>query len=808
MQKSRMFIILCVLIIMFSAAAVVSAQLGQGSLSYGDTVVGNLTSSNGDTWTFQGSAGDSVTISLDSDDFDPVVELYTANDSLLTSDDDGGGNFNSLISNFVLPSDGQYSILARGYVGTARGEYTLSLDGDQDTQNGDGGGNFSGGEIRYGGTVNENLTTAAGDRWAFEGTNGDLISISLTSTEFDPYLELVGIDGAILTSDDDGGNGLNSRISRFALPSTGTYAIVVRGFSDTERGAYTLSLTLTDNFVTGEIGYDEEVTGELRDSVGEFWAFEGSAGDFATIYLTSEDFDTYLELLSPNGAQLANNDDIDGAAGDRNSLIDRVQLPTDGTYTIVVRGYLDTARGDYTLALTNPNLTATSTNGTSSTGGMVYGETVNGNLSSSEGDAWTFEGAAGDVVTISLDSQVFDTYVVLQDSSGTELVVDDNSGTSLNALVEGFELPETGTYTIVARGTLSSDRGTYTLTLQTDEVREAVSGNNPVSIGTVSRGIAVTGTVTTDAGDGWTFAGKGGEAITIAANSDFFNTYLEIFDASGELIAFNDDSGPRLNALIEGVELPADGDYTIIVRSFLPGGRGDYSLIVQDASPASNGDVVTVSDDVVQVSLDADATVLPNSVVIATVDVATLQEGVSAYCVNLGLGSDVYTLLSAETVELGEVASSDGVVTQFEVLVSTVETGQLTLDIQWFDSADCSGTPHTLTAQDQITVSAETWQIGVDVYPSCSLEGDILVSIINTDGQSMVQPQTASEEPYSTIFSLPAEAATYYVHAQATCLTSDGTQIPRVYSRVVEVDQDRQRFNVGLADSPPDGQLP
>ena len=84
------------------------------------------------------------------------------------------------------------------------------------------------------------------DRYTFSGTAGQLVTILLTSSDFDPYLYLIGPDGSVLVEDDDGGAGLNSRIpagsGSFILPATGNYTIEVTSFDDGQTGNYTLSL--------------------------------------------------------------------------------------------------------------------------------------------------------------------------------------------------------------------------------------------------------------------------------------------------------------------------------------------------------------------------------------------------------------------------------------------------------------------------------------------------------------------------------------------------------------------------------------
>ncbi len=788
----------------------ISAQTDQGTINYGDTITGNLTAEGGDRWYFDGEAGERVSIQLESDDFDSFLELRSPDDELLISDDDGAGDFNSLIAEYELPSSGTFSIIARGYLATARGEYTLALTlvSAPSIPNGSGGGGrFSGGTIRYGQTIDEDLEAGLMDRWSFEGTQGDLIAITLVSDEFDPFLELLDANDDVLTTDDDSGNGINARITRFALPQTGTYTIVVRSFREDESGAYTLTLDLRDNFVTGTLDYDDVQEGELRDGVGEFWAFEGAEGDFVTISLSSDEFDTYVELLSPNGAQLANNDDITDE--NRNSRLDRVQLPTEGTYIIVVRGYLDTARGNYTVTITSESTILGSSDDPIIVGAIGYGEAVDGNLTTAGGDAWTFDGTGGDVVTISLTSQVFDTVVILKDPNGVAITSDDDSGTLLNSLIENFELRTSGTYTIVVQGVQASDRGTYSVNLDIGDGNDVQDPDdeNPIVIGAISRGATVSGTVTTGQGDAWTFEGKAGEVVSISANSDEFDTYAELFDSSGELIAANDDSGSRLNALIEDIELPSDDEYTIVVRSFRPNGRGSYSLILESDTPSV--EVTSVSDDTIQATLTASADALPNAVIMTTVEVTNIQPGSTAYCVTVSLESNLYTVMSDKTVLLGAIAGDEGDVAEFEVYLSSSDAGNLHATIEWFAAQGCDSEAQILTATREYNISPQTWTIGVDVYPSCIVEEDVVISMMDSEGAAITVPHiVAGGDAIGTTFELAAQSGTYFAQAQFFCALPSGDVRPHSYSRIIEVDSDGQLFNLGSINVPPDSELP
>ncbi|MFW5772720.1 MAG: PPC domain-containing protein, partial [Phototrophicaceae bacterium] len=301
---------------------------GSGTISYGETVTGDLQNDEGDRWTFTGSAGDIVTIALDSDDFDAYLELFDAADNVLTSDDDGGGSLNSLITGYALPADGTYTILARGFGSSARGAYTLSLSlFDASTLD-------EPGMIAYGDMVQALLSDDEGDRWTFAGAQGDVISIALNSDAFDSFVELLDADGNVIASDDDSGGSLNSLISGFTLPAKADYTIVARPLG-TGSGLYTLELSQVDPSLLQSSGVVEQgvLTNGTATTIGQRWTYNGTAGERISVLVGGET-DMYLELLGPDGVSLFDTQDSYNWG---HALFDDVELPVDGEYTLIVR---------------------------------------------------------------------------------------------------------------------------------------------------------------------------------------------------------------------------------------------------------------------------------------------------------------------------------------------------------------------------------------------------------------------------------------------------------------------------------------
>lgn len=104
---------------------------GSGSTSshiaYGAAFSGYVTSSGGNRYTFTGSAGDWVAITMSSSTMDTYLELRDASGTLIAEDDDGGDGTNSRIYVSSLPYSGTYTIIARGFGGST-GSFYLTLD--------------------------------------------------------------------------------------------------------------------------------------------------------------------------------------------------------------------------------------------------------------------------------------------------------------------------------------------------------------------------------------------------------------------------------------------------------------------------------------------------------------------------------------------------------------------------------------------------------------------------------------------------------------------------------------------------------
>jgi hypothetical protein len=79
------------------------------------------------------------------------------------------------------------------------------------------------------------------DAWEFDGTNGQVLRISMYSSELDPYLMVRGPGGTSLDNDDRQSGDLNAEIV-ITLPMTGRYQISTTSYQPGETGPYRLQI--------------------------------------------------------------------------------------------------------------------------------------------------------------------------------------------------------------------------------------------------------------------------------------------------------------------------------------------------------------------------------------------------------------------------------------------------------------------------------------------------------------------------------------------------------------------------------------
>jgi hypothetical protein len=587
-----------------SALAQSAAPLAVGATVEGAIEDGDLTEAE-DSWRYDdyaitARAGQRLEAVLRSGAFDTYLEVFPPDEAEepLDTDDDGLGEGTDSRLRFTASEAGTYILRARPLSGLEGGAYTLSLTERPPAPRAP---RPSG--VRIGQTVNGDLSsrdpeTDDGlpyDAFSFRARQGERIAVALDSEAFDPVLRVGrAVGGAFvqLVENDDGPDtGLNSRLV-FTAPDAGEYLIRVTPLTATDAGAYRLSLQEGPPPAAAQsIAIGATVEGELTegdgksesDSPADAYRFEGREGQRIRIDMTSEDFDTYLELFDENRVSL--DEDDDGGPEGTNSRL-TFTLPATGSYIIEARAFSD-ATGDYSLSIAEvePDRAPDS---------IAFGASLEGEIGESDPrddedrgyDAFTFSGREGQRVQAIMRSGDFDTYLQIGKADGefSALASDDDG------LMEGtdsrlnFTLPEDGDYILRALPLGSGAEGLYALEL-TDRGPQPQPGS--VLVGSTAWG-TLTGTdAATDSNshyDAYRVTLREDEKLLITMVSNDVDSFVVIGrekdDGEFEVLGSDDDGLTDTHAKLEWTA-PDDGTFEIRAGAYQHGQTGAYALTVE-----------------------------------------------------------------------------------------------------------------------------------------------------------------------------------------------------------------------------------
>jgi hypothetical protein len=441
-----------------------------------------------DAFAFRAREGERFAISLESDDFDPIVRVGRADRSgsfeeLAQNDDSGAGGLNSYLV-FTAPTAGEYVIRAAALNGSSDGDYTLALeagppplptlplsldapvDGRLDAEDG----------------VNESGQRA--DVYEFTGREGQRIVATMSSDSFDTYLELFaqnggnGVRQSLQTDDDGAGQGTNSRLA-YTLPSDGQYTLEARAFGGSDgNGAYTLKLEETaPPPPPSALSFGETVQGEIledgpRDDSNRGYAdyvFTGHEGNRVQAIMRSGDFDTYLQIGSSEGEFEALGSDDDGLGEGTDSRLNYI-LPSSGEFIVRASPLYAEAKGLYSLELIDRGPQPRP-------GSILVGATARGSLGEDDAladdgsfyDAYRVSVKAGDKLRVTMASNEFDAYLDIgredEDGGFTSVTSDDDGLSDTHAKID-WTVDRDGRYVIRAGSYASAQTGSYALTVE------------------------------------------------------------------------------------------------------------------------------------------------------------------------------------------------------------------------------------------------------------------------------------------------------------------------------------------------------
>ncbi len=625
-----------------------------GNIAYGQSVGGYIAYGGIDSWSFYGSAGDVISITMYADggsSLDTYLWLYNSSGTQVASNDDYYG-LDAAILGFTLPSADTYTIQASG---AGEGGYTLWLTLDSAGAPAQPPANPTINSISYGQTLSGTIPASAPailGAYAFTGTQGDQVTITVVAQTqgFDPNLVLLNSNDSQIAYDDDSYGNLNPIIS-LSLPYTGAYTAYVGAVNQASFGDYTISLAGSASGVQPppvaqptviNISYGQALSGDIPASARDIlktYAFNGMQGDQVTITVVAQtqSFDPYLVLLNSSDSQIAFDDD---SYGNLNPIIS-LSLPYTSAYTIYVGAVNQASFGNFTISLDGsalgippaaPDIQPLPSAGaqmlpSAQIGSLLpgfgvpnsmvmidqpqvnvppptmhfwvnYGDIVNGEfVSNPYQNEWLFNGNRGDVVTISMTAQTqgVDPRLALLDPDGNVLDQDDDSLGNFNAQIANVTLPVTGTYIIDARAA-NNFPGIYSLELAGTPASPA---GGEINYYERKANVCCASTDTTEQHT-WQFDAKQGDVLSIIMTADTSDMvpWLYLLRYDGVVMAENHNP---LGSQTITINYTVPYDMRMMILPLARSGRGTYTLDLQYMGTAGDtaGGLIAYSQTIV-----------------------------------------------------------------------------------------------------------------------------------------------------------------------------------------------------------------
>lgn len=420
------------------------------------------------------------------------------------------------------------------------------------------------------------------------------IELSANFSSLDTFVRLLDSSGNELAFNDDSGPGTTNSLLRFTVSGGATFFVEAGDFfdgigdfflrisldaGDTLATATDLGL-LSDTQPINVVGAIEPAIAQVSDR--DVFQFQTNTSGLTLVELNANFsfLDTVITVFDSFGTVIASNDDVP----------DFDVLSTDNALTFLIEGgasYFVEARGfstsigDYRLSLTlAPDL-----------GLLTLAQPLEVfDVIESEFDRDVFQFQAETTGTIlvelSSDFSSLNTFVSVLNSAGVSIASNDDIqlGIITNSRL-AFAAQAGETYFAQARG-FDNSVGAYRLNLTLlPDVGDTIQTAQSLGIVTAGQPVEMV-SVVNQAFDRDVFqfqvAATGTTVVELNRGSGFLDAFVTVLDSSGNVIAFDDDSGPGLNSRL--IFAAAAGvNYFVEARGF-GSSVGEYLLrITSDA---------------------------------------------------------------------------------------------------------------------------------------------------------------------------------------------------------------------------------
>ncbi len=465
--------------------SIACGEMVDGFLEDGDCALADGTLI--DSYTFTLERTSNVSITLRSADFDTALNLSdNFCETFLNNEDCDPGNFEVSCIESVILNPGTYTIGASSAGAGESGLYQLEVACEPANACGD----CDDGEIECPALVDGILQTddcslengRLFDSYRLEVAETQDYVLSLVSGNIDTFLYLYnGENCEEISFDDDGGDGINSRLELELSP--GTYWILPSCVDPATEGTYTLEVTCNEPGPCPPCETGEVTCGKPLAAVFPLQECTRSGGQSEDIYvvtveagalninLSSSDFDTHLTVYTADCEVLGFNDNCDPADVENSCLALEVAA---GTYYLGISSYEAGEQGAFSLTVTcgeNEEVDvcldclAGELLPEGSQPGEFPGDLCAPPVLAEPANLWRLELAEPFAGSILLESSEFDPILELKNVNCENVTSnDDCDQTTVNSCLE-VEL-DPGIYFLAVRSFEAGGSGSYTLSLQ------------------------------------------------------------------------------------------------------------------------------------------------------------------------------------------------------------------------------------------------------------------------------------------------------------------------------------------------------
>jgi hypothetical protein len=543
------------------------------ALSY-DTVTADTisTAAQTNTYTFSANANDILdfTVVTTSGSFHPCLQVstYPAGTPVTNGGSCPGGTDVEL-NGLAIPSAGTYSLSVKDYYNSYTGGYNVFL---QRTDGPVGALPLPFEQVQTGNIGSATQSNA----YTFSANANDVFNFTVvtTSSSLHPCMQVYNSAGAKVPNGNSCPGGTDVELNGVAVPSAGTYSVIVKDYYDAYTGNYNIFLQRVDgppNPIT--LSYDTVTAGTISAAAQtNNYTFAANANDILdfTVVTTSASLHPCIQVSTyPAGTPVAKGGSCPGGT---DVELNGLAIPSAGTYTLSVKDYYDAYTGNYNVFLQR-------TDGPYGAVMLPIGAVQTGTIgSATQSNAYTFNANADDVFnfTVVTTSSSLHPCMQVYNAAGTPVAKGGACPGGTDVELNGFAVPSAGTYSVIVKDYYDAYTGDYNIFLQRT--------NDPANPIDVLFDQTMTGAISAVAqSNAYTFNGTANDILnfTVVTTNGSLHPCMQIYNSAGATVPNGSSCPGGGQATLSGFTVPSTGIYFVILKDYYDAYVGNYNISVQ-----------------------------------------------------------------------------------------------------------------------------------------------------------------------------------------------------------------------------------